>query len=159
MRWCWWICWWILVLPWWDDLWWWQWLRFPPPGGKFPRRNRFAGEQKALLPSFHLEIVALHPETFLLFFHRSNGIKSQKMGFGGLPGLPQVQEVHPGGRAPPSLWLPGGPLLMIISPIIFIYSKIILRKFSVLLELCRIDLLDLLLSGLEFQLPAISLFM
>ena len=52
-----------------------------------------------------------------------------------------------------------GPLLLFLCPIFFIYSKIILRKVSGHLELCRIGISDLLISDLEFKLPAFFLFM
>ena len=75
------------------------------------------------------------------------------------------QEAHkPGGRTRGGRACPHpcghlvGPLWYFLHPIFFIYSKIILRKFSGLLELCRIGLSDLLLSGPEFQLLAFSLF-
>jgi hypothetical protein len=43
-------------------------------------------------------------------------------------------------------------------PIILIYSKIILCQFLAHLELFRKGASDIALSGPEFQLPAISLF-
>ena len=46
----------------------------------------------------------------------------------------------------------GAPPLIFFLPVFFIYSKIILHKFSGRLELCRIGPSDLLLSGPEFQL-------
>jgi hypothetical protein len=55
---------------------------------------------------------------------------------------PAKGPTSPGGRArPPGLWPPGGSSLVVSSPNNFIYSKIILRKFSGLLELCRIGYL------------------
>jgi hypothetical protein len=57
------------------------------------------------------------------------------------------------------LSLLGGPPLVILSPIFFIYSKIILHKFLGHLELWRIAIFVVALLGPEFQLPAISLFM
>ena len=63
------------------------------------------------------------------------------------------------GRAPQACGFLVGPLLVFVLPIFFIYSKIILRKFSGHLELCRIAISISPLSGPEFQLPAISLFM
>ena len=82
------------------------------------------------------------------------------MGTEGLPGGPQGRGHAQGARARPHpCGYLVGPLWYFLRPIFFIYSKIILRKFSGLLELCRIGLLDLLLPGPEFQLPAFSLFM
>ena len=82
------------------------------------------------------------------------------MGTEGLPGTHK-----PGGapmgvrRAPHPCGYLVGPLWYFLRPIFFIYSKIILRKVSGHLELCRIGISDLLLSGPEFQLPSFSLFM
>ena len=49
-RWCWWRCWWRLTPSRWEDHWWWRWLRFPPPGGKFPRQNSSAGALDCFCP-------------------------------------------------------------------------------------------------------------
>ena len=69
-------------------------------------------------------------------------------------GAPQVQ-----GRAPRAGGCLVGPLMMILSPIIFICSKVILCNFLGHLVLYRIGISDIALSGPEFQLLAISLFM
>ena len=75
-------------------------------------------------------------------------------------GWPTRQGARPGGRVCPyPCGCLVGPLWYFLRPVFFIYSKIILCKFSGLLELCRIGLSDLLLFGLEFQLSAFSLFM
>jgi len=76
------------------------------------------------------------------------------MGAGGLLGATQAR-----GCAPQACGFLVGPLLVFLPPIFFIYSKIILRKFSGHLELCRIAISVSPLSGPEFQLPAFSLFM
>jgi hypothetical protein len=52
-----------------------------------------------------------------------------------------------------------GPFLVFLSPVFFIYSKIILHKFSGHLELWRIAISVVAFLGPEFQPPAISLFM
>jgi hypothetical protein len=52
-----------------------------------------------------------------------------------------------------------GPLWYFFSPVFFIYSIKNLREVSGQLELCRIGISDLAISGPEFQLPAFSLFM
>jgi hypothetical protein len=52
-----------------------------------------------------------------------------------------------------------GPLWYLFSPIFFIYSIKNLREISGQLELCRLGISDVAISGLEFQLPAFSLFM
>jgi hypothetical protein len=68
MRWCWWRCWWRLVLPWWEDRWWCRWLQFPPPGRKYPRRNRFAGEQNNSCPGSASRQRRFIPKVLSLFF-------------------------------------------------------------------------------------------
>jgi hypothetical protein len=52
-----------------------------------------------------------------------------------------------------------GPLWYFFSPVFFIYSIKNLCEISGQLELCRIGIFDVAISGPEFQLPAFSIFM
>jgi hypothetical protein len=52
-----------------------------------------------------------------------------------------------------------GPLCYLFSPVFFIYSIKNLHEISGQLELCRLGISDVAISGPEFQLPALSLFM
>src|SRR3990170_5338551 len=74
-------------------------------------------------------------------------------------GLSTTHQGAPGGPGTPwclvlTRWPPSGSYLL---QYFFIYSKIILRKFSAYLELCRIGISDVAFSGPEFQLPVFSL--
>ena len=96
---------------------------------------------RLVLPRFHLETVALHPESFLMIFSRAKDTLYQKMGIEGLPGGPRGRGRAQGvGRAlHPCGWLVA-PLWYFLRLIFFIYSKNMLREVSGLLELCRIGL-------------------
>ena len=153
----WWRCWWRLVLPRWEDRWSCRWRRFPPPGGKYPRQNLSAGEQKCSCPSSASRQWCTIPKVFSLF-SRANGLIYQKMGAKGWPGAPWGTRACLGGwRTLVPRGLLGGPLWYFLIPIFFIYSKIILREISAHLEMCRIGIFDIAFSGPEFQLSAISL--
>src|SRR4051812_12912536 len=87
---------------------------------------------RLVLPKFRLETGALRPKSFLLIFLGQNTPYSRRWASGA------CQVAHKAGARPPPLWMAGGPPLVLSSPNIFIYSKIILREVSRLLELCRI---------------------
>ena len=145
MRWCCWRCWWRLPSPRWESCWWWWSRWFPPPRGKFPRRNRSAGGQKCSCPCSASRRRRSIPKVSLLFFSRSKWLIYQKMGTGGGPRRAQYTRVRQGGLARPGgLCSPGGSLLVLIgSNISQIFHKN-LRKVSACLELCRIGGLKLL---------------
>ena len=111
---------------------------------------------KVLLPKFCLETAAHRPESLLYIFSRANGLIYQKMGARGSPGAPRATRARLGGwRALVPRGILGGPLWYFFLPIFFIYSKIILRNFSGLLELCRIGLSYLLLF--QSRIPAVGI--
>ena len=97
---------------------------------------------RLVLPRFRLETAALRPESFLMgFFPGQNTPYSERWMSGACQGAHKDGGAHPGGRArPPPLWMAGRPLWCFLRPIFFIYSNIILREVSGLLELCRICL-------------------
>ena len=71
-------------------------------------------------PRFRLEMAALRPESFLTIFSRVKDTLYQKMGIGGLIGVPRGRGRAQGGRArPPPSWTVGGPPLVLFSPNIF----------------------------------------
>ena len=117
---------------------------------------------KVLLPKFRLQTAALHPKSLLLIFSRANGLIYQKMGTGGWPGAPQATRarLEDGGGAPWCLvgtWVaPSGTSFL--QYFLYIQYKN-LREISGLLELRRIGISDVAISGPEFQLSAFSLFM
>jgi len=159
MRWCWWRCWWRLVLPRWEDRWWCRWLRFPPPGGKFPRRNRSAGEQKCSCPGSASRRRRFVPKALSWFFFQ---VKTCLIAEDGVWRPARRPTSHRGapwgvGRAPQACGCLVGPPLVFLRPIFFIYSKINLREISAHLEMCRIGISDIAFSGPEFQLPVFSL--
>ena len=53
-----------------------------PSGREVPPAELLRLRAKVFLPKFHLEAVALHPESPILFY-RSKDLKYQKMGTGG----------------------------------------------------------------------------
>ena len=125
MRWCCWRCWRRLASQRWEGCWWWRWLQFPPPGGKFPRRNRSARGQKCFYPS-SASRKALRPKSHLLiYFSRSKDLIYQKMGTKGGPGCPLPTRVCLEGLERPSvLWPPGcPPLVVLISNIYYIFQN------------------------------------
>ena len=130
-RWCCWRCWWTLASQRWEGCWWWRWLQFPPPGGKFPQRNRSAWGQKCSCPSSASRRRRSVPKVFSLIFYRSKWPIYQKMGTGGGPRRAQPTRarlgclVHPGGCA----HLVGPPLVVICSNIPQIFYKKSLWSF------------------------------
>jgi hypothetical protein len=99
---------------------------------------------KVLLPKFHLETAAHHPESLLYNYFRSKSLIYQKMWARSGPGPPRGTRARLGGggwRALVPRGHLGGPLQNFLLPIFFIYSKIILQKISAHLELCRIGIL------------------
>ena len=114
---------------------------------------------KQLLPRFHLEMAALHPKSLLFIFFRANELIQQKEGARGQPGAPQGIRARPGGPRPVALWATGGSPLLSLFSNIFIYSITNHHEISRHLELYRIGISDMAISGPEFRLPAVSLFM
>ena len=97
---------------------------------------------RLVLPRFRLETAALHPGSFLLiFFPGQNTPYSRRWASGACQVAHKAGGAPKGvGRAPhPCGWLVA-PLWCFLRPIFSIYSKIILREVSGLLELCRIGL-------------------
>ena len=131
MRWCCWRCWCRLVLPQWEDRWWCRWLRFPPPGGKYPRWNLSAGEQKCSCPSSALRRRRSIPKVFSLFFLGQMGLYTRKWA------LEAGQGPHkPPGRAwgvacPGASWAPGWPpLVFFASSIFYLFQNNSPQNFS-----------------------------
>ena len=86
---------------------------------------------KVLLPKFRLEAAALRPERpLLIFFLGQNDLYTR--------------------RWAPNVGCVGHTPLVVICSCIFIYSKIVLHKFSAHLEICRIGNPDVAFSGPEF---------
>ena len=56
-----------------------------PSGRELPPAEPLRRRAKVLLPKFHLETAALHPESIILIFSRSKALIYQKMGTGGGP--------------------------------------------------------------------------
>ena len=112
-------------------------------------------------PRFCLVVAALRPKSFLLIFFQVKSFHIAEDGHR----RPARGAISPRGTprgvgcAPQARGHLVGPLWYFLHPIVFIYSKIIFQKISGLLELCRIVCSDLLLSGTEFQLLALSLFL
>ena len=63
-----------IATPRWESCWWWWGWRFPPPGGKFPRRSRYAGGQKCSCPSSASRRRRSIPKDFSLFFLGQNDL-------------------------------------------------------------------------------------
>ena len=117
-------------------------------GREVPPEKLLRLRAKVLLPNFCLETAALCPKVLSLFFLGQNDLYTRrwapKVGRAGHKDGGRAQGV---GRAlHPCGWLVA-PLWYFLRPIFFIYSKKILRKVSGHLELCRIGISDLLLSG------------
>ena len=81
------------------------------------------------------------------------------MGTKGGPRRAQPTRAHQGAQPRPGVFCsPGWPPPVVICSSIFIYSKIIIRKFLAHLEMCIIGISDVAFLGPEFQLPVFSLF-
>jgi hypothetical protein len=90
-----------------------------PSGREVPPAESLHRRAKELLPKFHLETAALHPESHLLIFSRSKDLKYQKMGTRGGLGWPQPTRARP-----VILWSPGGPAPVVIcSGIFYIFQN------------------------------------
>jgi hypothetical protein len=78
-----------------------------------------------LLPKFHLETVALRPESPLLIFSRLEASIYEKEGTGDGPGWPPPTGVRPGGLARPSGWWAhaGPPPVVFSSNNSYIFQK------------------------------------
>ena len=118
-----------------------------PSGREVSPTDQLRRSPRLLLPRFRLETAALRPESFLLIFFQVKRHHIAEDGHQRPARWPTSQGCthHPCGYLV-------GPLWYFLRPIFFIYSKIILRKISGLLELCRIDLSDLLLF--QSRIPA-----
>ena len=111
-----------------------------PSGREVPPVESLRRRAKVLLPKFHLETVALHPESPLfIFFLGQNDLYTERW----------APEVGLGGHNPPGhAWAPWraqvgcahlvGLLWYLFAPIFLKYSIKNLRKVSACLELCRI---------------------
>ena len=94
-----------------------------PSGREVPPTELLHRRAKVLLPKFRLEMAALHPESPLSIFSRSNDLYTRRW-------APEVglDEHNPPGRA----WAPWraqvgcahlvGPLWYLLAPIVLIYS-------------------------------------
>ena len=97
---------------------------------------------KVLLPKFRLETVAHHPKSLLLIFLGQMCLYTRKWGPEECQGPHKLRRRAQGGRAcPQACGCLVGPLLVILSPVFFIYSKIILHEISAHFETCRIGIL------------------
>ena len=108
---------------------------------------------RLVLPKFHLETTALHPESFLLIFFPGQNTPYSRIWASWAGQVAHKEGARPGvGRAPHPCGCLVGLRWCFLRPIFFIYFKIILRNFLGLLELCRIGLLELLLF--QSRIPA-----
>ena len=96
-----------------------------PSGREVPPAESARRRAKVLLPKFRLETAALHPESPLLIFSRSEGPIYQKEGTGGGLGWPPPTGARQGGLARPGGWWahPGSPPVVIPSNIFNIFQK------------------------------------
>jgi hypothetical protein len=125
-----------------------------PSGREVSPAEQLRRSPRLLLPRFRLETAALRPESSLLIFFQVKTLHIAKDGDQRPARWPTSHRGAPWGvgRAPQACGCLVGPPLVFLRPIFFIYSKIILRKFSGLLELCRIGLSYLLLF--QSRIPA-----
>jgi hypothetical protein len=111
---------------------------------------------KLLLPRFRLETAVLRPESLLYNFlgqmslYRRRGLEA-RCG-------PHKASGRAQGARPVALWATGGsPLVFLFSNIFYIFNKKI-REILGHLEIRRIGIFVVAISGPEFQLPVFSLF-
>jgi hypothetical protein len=157
MRWCCWRCWWRLVLPWWEDRWWCRWRLFPPPGGKYPRQNLSAGEQKCSCPSSASRQRRTIPKVFSIIFLGQMHLYTRRWG----PELGQGPHEVPGhaweGGAPCCLVGTGWPpSIDSCANIFYIFQNNSPKNFSSI-GVVQNRYLDRAFPGPEFQLPVFSL--
>ena len=113
---------------------------------------------KQLLPRFRLETAALRTENLLINFLGQMTLYSRRRGPEASQGPYKASGLAQGGRALLPCGQLVGPLQYLFSPVFFIYSIKNLREISSQLELYRIGISDVAISGPKFQLPVLSLF-